>query len=560
MQQSTSGLKTMLDDFYDWEAKQPNAPFLRQPYGDAWKTITWAEAGREARQMVAALRAMGLQSGAHIGIVSKNCYHWIIADLAIMMGGYVSVPFFPTLTAPQLAEVIELGDLEAIFVGKLDEWTAMKAGIPAELPILTFPHYEGNARVETGAKWEDLLARHEPVQESFRPGPEQVWTILFTSGTTGTPKGVVLEYRAPAALIGMERTHNAVGLFMGTEHRYFSYLPLNHIAERLIVELACMHNGGCISFAESLESFVKNLQQTRPTLFLGVPRIWSKFQLAILEKMPQHKLSLLLKIPILSSLVKKKIQKGLGLDQARVTFTGAAPAPDSLKQWFRSLGINVREVYGMTENCAGCSLMLRGANKDGTVGQLLPDVELKTDPESGEIIMRAPWLMRGYYKDAAKTREILHGGWLHTGDQGEVDAAGYLRITGRVADTFKSAKGKFIVPAPIEWGFAQNSYIEQICIVGLTLPQPVALTVLSEIGKNASRETVVQSLQQTLKDVNDTLANFERLAKVVVVRETWNVENGILTPTLKIKRNVVNQRYAPYLQQWYEQGEAIVWE
>jgi long-subunit acyl-CoA synthetase (AMP-forming) len=358
----------------------------------------------------------------------------------------------------------------------------------------------------------------------------------------------------------MERTHNAVGLFEGNEHRYFSYLPLNHIAERLIVELACMHNGGCISFAESLDSFVKNLQQTRPTLFLGVPRIWSKFQLAILEKMPQHKLGLLLKIPILSNLIKKKIQKGLGLDQARVTFTGAAPAPDSLKQWFRRLDINVREVYGMTENCAGCSLMLRGANKDGTVGQLLPEVELKTDPESGEIIMRAPWLMRGYYKDEVKTREILRDGWLHTGDQGELDAAGYLRITGRVADTFKSAKGKFIVPAPIEWGFAQNSYIEQICIVGLTLPQPVALTVLSEIGKNASRETVVQSLQQTLRDVNDSLANFERLAKVVVVREAWNVENGILTPTLKIKRNVVNQRYAPYLQQWYEQGESIVWE
>lgn len=560
MQQSTSGLKTMLDDFYDWEAKQPDAPFLRQPYGDNWKTITWAQAGREARQMVAALRAMGLQSGAHIGIVSKNCYHWIIADLAIMMGGYVSVPFFPTLTAPQLAEVIELGDLQAIFVGKLDEWKKMKTGIPADLPIITFPHYEGNAVVDKGAKWEDLLKRHEPVSESFRPDLKQVWTILFTSGTTGTPKGVILDYHAPSALMQMERTHDAVGLFLGNEHRYFSYLPLNHIAERLIVELACLLNGGCISFAESLDSFVKNLQQTRPTLFLGVPRIWSKFQLAILEKMPQHKLSLLLKIPIISSLVKRKIQKGLGLDQARVTFTGAAPAPDSLKQWFRRLGINVREVYGMTENCAGCTLMMRNANKDGTVGQVLPEVEIKTDPESGEIVMRAPWLMQGYYKDEAKTREILHDGWLHTGDQGELDAAGYLRITGRVADTFKSAKGKFIVPAPIEWGFAQNSYIEQICIVGLTLPQPVALTVLSEIGKNASRETVVQSLQQTLRDVNDSLANFERLAKVVVVRETWNVENGILTPTLKIKRNVVNQRYAPYLQQWYEQGDAIVWE
>jgi len=560
MQQPTAVLKTMLDDFYGWEAKQPDAPFLRQPYGETWKTITWAQAGREARQMVAALRAMGLQSGAHIGIVSKNCYHWIIADLAIMMGGYVSVPFFPTLTAPQLAEVIELGDLQAIFVGKLDDWAAMKAGIPADLPIIAFPHYEGNSLVESGAQWETLLARHEPVQESFRPDLKAVWTILFTSGTTGTPKGVILDYYAPAALLNMERTHHAVGLLLGNEHRYFSYLPLNHIAERLIVELACMLNGGCIAFAESLDSFAKNLQQTRPTLFLGVPRIWSKFQLAILEKMPQHKLSLLLKIPIISGIVKKKIQKGLGLNQARVTFTGAAPAADSLKQWFRRLGINIREVYGMTENCAGCTLMMRNANKDGTVGQILPEVEIRTDPETGEIIMRAPWLMQGYYKDEAKTREILREGWLHTGDQGTLDGEGFLQITGRLSDAFKSAKGKFIVPAPIERGFAQNSYIEQICIVGLTLPQPVALMVVSEIGKNAAREVVTQSLRETLNEVNSTLANFERLAKVVVVREAWNVENGLLTPTLKIRRNAVNQRYAPYLQQWYEQDEAIVWE
>ncbi len=553
-------LKTMLEEFLHWEKVQPDAPFLRQPFGEEWKTITWAQAGREARQITAALKAMGLQPGAHIGIVSKNCCHWIIADLAIMMGDYVSVPFFPTLTAIQLEEVIKLGDLKAIFVGKLDDWENMKAGVPADLPIIAFPHYEGNSRVEEGVQWDDLLAHHEPIEIVHQPDLKAIWTIIFTSGTTGTPKGVMLDYYAPASLLQMERNHNVVGLFEHKTNRYFSYLPLNHIAERLIVELACLSNGGVISFSESLDSFVDNLRQASPTLFLGVPRIWSKFQLAILGKMPQQKLGTLLRIPIISTLVKNKIRKGLGLGKARITFTGAAPASDALKQWFRSIGINVRDVYGMTENCAGCSLMMRNAEKPGTVGQLLPEVEVKIDPETGEIIMRAPWMMRGYYKDEAKTNEILQDGWLHTGDQGHVDEAGYLSITGRVSDTFKSAKGKFIVPAPIESGFSHNNYIEQICIVGLTLPQPVALTVLSDIGKNASRETVMESLHQTLQEVNQTLANFERLAKVVVVQEAWSVDNGILTPTLKIKRNAVNQRYAPFLQQWYERGEAIVWE
>jgi len=560
MQNRDPELRTTLDYFYHWEAVRPDAPFLRQPSGDTWKTITWAAAGREARQMVAALRSMGLEQGAHVGIVSKNCYHWIIADLAIMMGGYVSVPFFPTLTAPQLKEVIELGDIAALFVGKLDNWESMKTEVPKALKIIAFPHYEGNSKVEEGEAWNDLLARHEPAENTHQPGLEELWTILFTSGTTGTPKGVMLEYGAPARVMHMERTHNVVGLFLSENQRYFSYLPLNHIAERLIVELACILSGGTISFSESLDTFVKNLQQTRPTVFLGVPRIWTKFQLAILERMPQKWLSLLLSIPILSTLVKNKIRKGLGLDQASMLFTGAAPAPDSLKQWYQRLGMTVREVYGMTENCAGCNLMPPNTVRAGSVGKILPEVEIQTDADTGEIIMRAPWMMRGYYKDAAKTQEVLRDGWLHTGDQGELDAEGYLRITGRVSDTFKSAKGKFIVPAPIEWGFAQNSYIEQICIVGLSLPQPVALAVLSDIGKTAAQDTVMQSLQKTLEDVNRTLAGFERLAKIIVVREAWNVENGILTPTLKIKRNVVNQRYAPFLQQWYERGEAVVWE
>ncbi len=553
-------LRSAVELFYQWEATKPHAPFLRQPFGEEWKTISWGEAGQIARKVAAALRKKGYQPGDHIGMVSKNCYHWVLADLAMMIGGYVSVPFYPTLSASQLEEVIRLGDIKAIFVGKLDNWELMKEGVPADIPIIAFPHYPGNSKVTEGLQWNEWIADTEPVAGNPAPDIHALWTILFTSGTTGTPKGVMLDYYAPTALMEMERQHNILKLFQGDEHRFFSYLPLNHIAERIIVELACLLTGGTIFFAESLDRFAQNLRYTKPTLFMAVPRIWTKFQLGILERLPQKKLDVFLKIPILSGLIKKKIITGLGLDKANILLTGAAPTPDVLKEWYKSIGIVIQEVYAQTENCGGCTLMPFAHVKSGTVGVALPDVEIRIDPDNGEVVTRSPWTMMGYYKADDKTKEVLRDGWLYSGDQGELDAEGYLRITGRVVDTFKSAKGKFIVPAPIEWGFAKNSFIEQICIVGLTLPQPVALVVLSEIGKQSDRKSVSKSLLDNLNDVNTGLANYERLGKVVVVKEDWTVDNGMLTPTMKIKRNVLAQHYAPMLNNWYAQQEEIVWE
>lgn len=553
-------LRSAVELFYQWEATKPDAPFLQQPFGEEWKTISWGEAGQIARKVAAALRKLGYQPGDHIGMVSKNCYHWVLADLAMMIGGYVSVPFYPTLSASQLDEVIRLGDIKAIFVGKLDNWELMKEGVPADIPIIAFPHYPGNSNVTEGLQWDEWIADTEPLTENPAPDIHALWTILFTSGTTGTPKGVMLDYYAPTALMEMEKQHNILKLFQGDEHRFFSYLPLNHIAERIIVELACLLTGGTIYFAESLDRFAQNLRFTKPTLFMAVPRIWTKFQLGILERLPQKKLDIFLKIPILSGLIKKKIITGLGLDKANILLTGAAPTPDVLKEWYKRIGIVIQEVYAQTENCGGCTLMPFARVKSGTVGVALPDVEIRIDPDNGEVVTRSPWTMMGYYKAEDKTKEVLRDGWLYSGDQGELDAEGYLRITGRVADTFKSAKGKFIVPAPIEWGFAKNSFIEQICIVGLTLPQPVALVVLSEIGKQSDRKSVSKSLLDNLNEVNTGLANYERLGKVVVVKEDWTVDNGMLTPTMKIKRNVLAQHYAPMLSNWYAQQAEIVWE
>lgn len=555
-----SELRTILDFFYQWEREKPEDTFLRQPHGKEWQTYSWAVVGDMARRMATALQDMGLKPGDKVGLVSKNCYHWIIADLAIMMGRFVSTPFYPNLTAGQLRQVLRLSDAKVLFVGKLDEWENMKAGIPEGLPIIRFPHYEGNALVTEGHSWDDLLRRYQPLAGNPAPGLHDLWTILFTSGTTGVPKGVMLSYYAPSSLLYNEMVNNNLRVFSGKDHRYFSFLPLNHIAERVIVEIAAIITGGSISFAESIETFALNLQQTQPTLFMAVPRIWTKFQMAVLERLPQKRLDLLLKIPLVATLVRRKIQRALGLARARILLTGAAPTPDALKNWYRRLGLSLLEVYAMTENTGGCTLMPADDIRPGTVGTPLPNVDLRIDPETSEVLMRAPWVMKGYYKDEEKTAHVLRDGWLHTGDQGRIDNDGFLRLTGRVSDTFKSSKGKYIIPAPIEWGFARNNLIEQVAVVGLAIPQPLALVVLSETGRAAPREEVRASLERTLKEVNAGLANYEKLKAVIVVKDSWAVENGILTPTMKIRRGVLNQQYQEFYQLWYDEKNSIIWE
>lgn len=553
-------IRSILSHFYEWEQQRPAATFLRQPNGPHWHTISWAEAGNQARRLVTALRAMGLKPGDHIGLISKNCCHWIIADIALMMGGYVSIPYYPNLTARQLQEVVEASDIKALFAGKLDSWPEQSSLLPAHLPIISFPHYPGNSIIAADMAWEDLMERYAPIDGHPEPAMDDLWTILFTSGTTGVPKGVMHTYYAPASLLHNERINGSLRIFTIPNHRFFSYLPLNHIAERMIVEIAAIFTGGVISFAENLDTFAKNLADTQPTLFMAVPRIWSKFQLAILDRLPQKRLSFLLRVPVLGRILRHKIRRGLGLHEAGILLTGAAPTPDALKEWFLQFGLSLQEVYAMTENCGGCTLMPADGIRAGSVGKALPGVDIEIDPQTGEVLTRAPWMMAGYYQDAQKTAEVLQDGWLHTGDQGELSPDGYLSITGRVSDSFKSAKGKFIVPAPIEWGFAENNLIEQVCVVGLAMPQPLALAVLSERGRRVMREEVEKSLHRTLAEINTSLAAFEQLAGIVIVRDGWTVENGILTPTLKIKRNALNEKYREKLPLWVQAGQRIIWE
>jgi len=553
-------LQSPLDLFYHWEKTKPDTIFLRQPKGDTWKTLTYAEAGQEARKMAAALQTMNLQKGDHIGILSKNCYHWILADLAIMIGGFVSVPYYASLPTKQLEEVLNLSDVKALFVGKLDKWGNKIEALSADLKIIKFPHYEGNAKIDVGENWDDLISSHAPIEGNEPRDLDELWTILFTSGTTGRPKGVMHSFRNPALLARIEKTTNFIGVHKMKNQRFFSYLPLNHVGERIGVELNCLTVGGSISFAESIETFAKNIQGTQPSLLFGVPRIWTKFYLGVLAKMPEKKLNTVLKIPILSKIIKKKLTTALGLSEIEIAATGAAITPGFLKTWYKKLGIHLIEAYGMTEVCGSISNSPQEDAPYDSVGVAVPYCELKIHPETQEILMKAPYQMLGYYKSPDKTAEVIQDGWIHSGDRGTLDENGYLRVIGRVKDAFKTSKGSYIVPNPMEEILAENDCIENVCVVGLGCPAPLAIVNLSEIGVGQNKTEIETSLNNAVQKINAELSNYNKISTIIIDKETWSEDNRILTPTLKVRRPRIDELYGNLYSNWHEEKSKVIWK
>jgi len=548
-----------LDIFYEREKLHPNKVYLRQPEGDQWHEFTWFEVGEQARKLVTMLRSLGLKKGDHIGILSKNCYQWIIADLAILMGGFVSIPYYPTLPADELNEIINLSGIKALFVGKLEQWDEQQSGVPKHVSCIAFPNYKGNSQVDCSLQWDSILAEYEPAEEIHHPSPDELFTIIYTSGTTGTPKGVMLTYECANQVMVNERQTPVYGIYQGVAERVLSYLPLNHIAERVITELSSIVAGSEVSFTESLDHFAKNLQSVQPTLFFAVPRIWAKIQQGILSKLPQKKLNILLKVPVLNNIIKNKIRYGLGLSQVRSAISGAAPVSAALLSWFQKLDITIQEVYGATELAGGVTYNAVNDIAFGTVGKPVPGTSIKIDSESDEVLVKAPWTMTGYYNDPEKTAEVFEGEYYRTGDTGKFDNQGNLVITGRIKDTFKTSKGKFILPVPMEHKFAINSLIEQVVVSGIGLVQPIALVCLSENAAKMSNDEVTSSLLETLAEINQTLESYSKVSTLVVFKEVWAEDSGFFTPTLKLKRHVIDAAFKDNYEKWENQKESIIW-
>ncbi|MFM5423037.1 AMP-binding protein [Aeromonas veronii] len=544
--------KLPLEMLYHWERQCPDRTYLRQTINREYVDFTWGEVADEARRMVTALRHLGLVAGDKVALLSKNCAQWFIADLAMQMGQYVSVPIYPTANVDTIEYVLRHSEAKAIFVGKLDDWKSQEAGVPADLLRIAFPY----DTMPASHQWDDLLEAHEPIPDSPVQAPDSLLSLVYTSGSTGKPKGAMLSVERYAW--SCEKLVETVSLSQAD--RGFSYLPLAHITERVYIYGGSLYGGATIAFPESLDTFIEDVKRCRPTVFISVPRLWAMFRIKIHEKLSQNKLALLLKIPLISGLIKRKLQKGLGLDQARVLGCGSAPVSPALLEWYLSIGLKVTEAWGMTENHAYSTINYPfRADKIGTVGKAGIGVTIKISDE-GEILCRCEGMMLGYYKDPEHSAEAIDAeGWLHTGDMGKLDKEGYLTITGRMKDVFKTAKGKYVAPVPIEGLLGQEPIIEQLCVIGYGMPQPIALVQLAESAMKGNREEVNARLEAARVRVNDQLESHAKIRGILVVKTPWNIENGVLTPTMKIKRHLLEQKYAQVGDRW-PSSQVVVWE
>ena len=548
-----------LDLVYRWEENFPDKLFMTQPVGGGEVvTYTWKEMMAEVRRMAAYLRSLELPAESHIALLSKNCAQWIMADLAIWMAGHVSVPLYPTLNAETVAYILEHSEARLIFVGKLDDWDTMKAGVPEDLPGLALDLAPEDALVKYPS-WHATVASHQPIEGTVSRDPDGLATIVYTSGSTGKPKGVMLTF----ATMSLASKGVTEALAIHDDDRMLSYLPLSHVFERFVVEMGALRAGFALYFAETLDTFVDDLNRAKPTLFMAVPRIWTKFQSGIFAKLPPKKLGVLLRIPLLNRIIKKKVLRTLGLEHVRYAGSGSAPLSADILGWYRQLGLELLEGYGMSENFAYSHMSQPGRSRLGYVGEPLPGVQCRI-AEDGEIQVKSVTNMRGYFKEDEKTAETFtQDGYLRTGDRGEIDAQGRLKITGRTKEIFKTSKGKYVAPAPIENRLINHPHIEMVCVAGANQPQPHAMVMLSDDaqakrGDATFREKLDTSIASLIKEVNAQLDPHEHLSFVAIIDTPWTIENGFLTPTLKLKRNVVEEAYGEQLDAWYGARKKVI--
>ncbi len=528
-------LKMPLEMLYHWESSNPNAVYLRQPVNGKFQEYTWGDTANLVRRVAAALIALDLPQGSRVAILSKNCAEWFITDLAIMMAGHISVPIYFTASNDTISYILEHSGSKAIFLGKLDNMSSQLSAIPENITRLSFP-YE---IAPNSIRWEQLLAQ-PPFKENINRSGDETMTIVYTSGSTGQPKGIVNTFHAFAwSCQALKKVIPA-----SLSDRVISYLPLAHITERVYVEGSSFYNGYQVSFVESLDSFARDVKSVQPTMFLSVPRLWTRFQMGVLAKIPQSKLDFLLRIPFLNCLITKKIRKELGLDSTFIWGSGAAPISEATLRWYHRLGINISEGWGMTENNAiGTIGYPFRKDKIGSIGRPVVPENLRISDE-GEIQLRGPNLMKEYYLAPELTAAAFtEDGWLKTGDKARIDNEGYVFITGRLKEIFKTSKGKYIAPVPIEALLMENSFIEQVCVTGSNLKQPIALLVLTPEAMREPKDKLTHSLNETLEQVNTRLEGHEKLDTLIVMSEDWTTENGLLTPTLKIKRTEVEKKY-----------------
>jgi len=570
---------------------------MAKRYG-VYAGISAIEVRDSVESIAAALIELGIQPGDHVGILSENRPEWAFADLAILASGAVTVPIYATLPAKQIEYIINDSEMVCLFVSitaQLTKILEIRKAIPKVRNIILF-----DSPLEMT---DDLI----PLKEMIRAGgvhlkkdpelvqrrvaaikPDDVFSIIYTSGTTGEPKGVMLTHRN---IVSNIEALNHSGFQFVREDLSLSFLPLSHILERMVGYYALLYFGCSIAYAESLEKLPQNLQEVQPTVLIAVPRVFEKFYGRVMENIAQEKgfkkkLGLwALKIAaeyaetrlndkapsaLLSSkylmadrLVLKKIRARLG-GRLRILGCGGAALPKQLAHFFYGIGLTILEGYGLTETSPIISFNRPGAFKFGTVGHPIQGVEVKI-AEDGEILSRGPHIMKGYYKKPHDTAQaITPDGWFHTGDIGEIDADGYLRITDRKKDLIITSAGKNIAPQFVENTVKTSRYILQIIVVGDKRKFPSALVVpnMENLRKFAAEHQiavqdiyhhplVIEEVQRDIERLSQDLAPFEKIKRIVLLQNEFTIESGELTPSLKIKRNVVEKKYRELIDSLY---------
>ena len=546
-----------LERMLRWEHERRDEIFLTQPFnGGQVREWTFGEAVGEARRMAAYLKAQRWEPGSRVAILSKNCAWWIMSDLAIWMAGYASVPIYPSLRAQNIRYTLEHSGAKACFIGATDDRDAPQACHLPGVTCIGFP----NARDDWDSGWEALVEANRPLAGSPTRAADDLATIIYTSGTTGTPKGVMHRFGSFA----FNARILADLLELKGDHRVLSYLPLAHIVERSAVEgLGCIL-GWHLFFTEGIETFLNDLNRAQPTLILFVPRLLVKFQQGVFAHLSKEKLEKLGRIPGLNLYVKRRILRQLGLKSVRAAACGAAPLPVDVLMWYRGLGLPLLEGYGMTETMI-THLPHPTKFRPGWIGPPLAGVETRVTPE-GELLVRSPMNMLGYYREPQMTADAFTSdGFFKTGDKVAVADDGQVKIVGRMKDQFKTSKGKYVAPAPIENRLMEHAAVEACCIMGSGLPSPFAVVTLADAVRAkcadpAERHAVAESLTALVQSINESLNGFERLSMLVVVDGPWTVANGLMTPTLKIRRGSLEERYVRMIEEWRAQESLVVWE
>lgn len=513
-------------------------PMLHQPQGDGSYTVySYQQAFFMVCRLAQGLLSQGLKRGDRVGILSKNCAEWFLLDWAIQMAGLISVPLYPTAQCSAVEAQIEKVPIQLLVLGKLDNAEHYLPLTQLGIATLALPYWHFQCSIS----WSSLSESPElAVEQRFHATENDVMTIHFSSGTNGEPKGAELTYGAY-----FYACHHATTAMQVTQDdRLLSYLPLAHIAERMMIQGNGLYSGAQVYFVHSLESFVTDLNAAQPTAFMSVPRLWKNFQTAIHSKIPPPILNTLLRLPLLNTVIKRVVRNKLGLKHTRIPGSGAAAMPLDLLRWYHRLDIPISEAWGMTETC-GLSTMNYPfrAERMGTVGEPLPGTELKVD-EHGEVWIRSTAVFRGYVNDEVATAASFDAdGYFRTGDKATWDdnVQGW-RLQGRINESFKTAKGEFVHPQMIESQLLQFPDIEHACVMGEGAAQPLAVVQLATDALASVADS--EHLEGIRKALNRGLAKHEQLSAIHSSDVIWSVENQLLTPTLKMRRQAVMRRFS----------------